>query len=364
MALFFFVAAVASGCRRMLADGVTSEEAPRNLKELSMHFQAGDWAPHGVLLLEADGDVCESGTGGDASDDGLSASWDTPEDGCYRVDAHSAGEECGFNAPVQLSIDWCAGRTQTLKYTPGADGWTALGVFPFHPGHNGGIVQEEGAVDAFRVVKMDNCRMGNPVFGSLTVETDAIEMAEDLAAQLVDKIENMGDVLTAFFHPQIKRRLTAGEKAMNHVVIDFDTSKLGTPFKPTDAAVKEATQLVCSLLDTVECGKAASFKLDESGAAKKVAPANVEGVWAVVAGLGLAVLAITAGTAVLAQKCAEANYPEQPKTVFVTPKEESPEDAVEEKKPQVEDDNVSTVTPTSIPDSLPSMEDTRAEQQV
>jgi hypothetical protein len=87
---------------------------------------------------------------------------------------------------------------------------------------------------------------------------------------------------------------------------------------------------------------------------------NVEGVWAVVAALGLAVMAITAGTAVLAQKCAEKNAPEQPKTVFVTPKE----DATEEKKPQVEDDNVSTVTPTSIPDSLPSMEDTKSEQQV
>jgi len=35
---------------------------------------------------------------------------------------------------------------------------------------------------------------------------------------------------------------------------------------------------------------------------------------------------------------------------------ESPEleDAAEERKPEVEDDNASTVTPCSIPDSLPS----------
>merc|ERR1719161_3232452 len=178
MALFFLLATVASGCRRLISESVDAKSiAPRNLEQLDLHFEAGDWAANGVLLLEAEGDACKSGTGGDAHDGEFSASWETPKDGCYRVDAHSAGEQCGFKSPVALTIDWCAGRTETVKYTPGADGWTSIGVFPFHPGNLGGITQEEGRVEKA------------PVFGSLTVDTDADEMPEDLASQLVDKLE-------------------------------------------------------------------------------------------------------------------------------------------------------------------------------
>jgi hypothetical protein len=378
MALFFFVAAVASGCRRLLADDVTAESyegAPRNLEEIEMHFKAGDWAAHGVLLLEPDGDACASGTGGDATEGEFSGSWDVPEDGCYRVDAHSAGEKCGFSDPVALTIDWCQGRTETLRYQPGADGWTQLGVYPFNKGHHGGITQEEGAVDAFRVVRVKECEKDDAVFGALTIDTDAIEIPEDLAAQIFDKLrKSMGDAQTAFFHPALGRRLSAGEKAMNHVVVDFDTSALGRPFTPTEAAVKDATELICSMLDTVECGHAASFKLDESGSAKKIKPksdsekardrARETHVWQAVTGIFIFSLVAMFGTCVLAQKCAEWNKPEQPtsKSVVVTPKENA--EAEDEKKPQVEDDNVSTVTPASIPDSLGSMDDTKAEQQV
>jgi hypothetical protein len=375
MALLFFFATIAAGCRRMLADHVTAEgvEAPRNLEQLDLHFEAGDWAAHGVLLLEADGDVCASGTGGDASDGDFSASWDAPKDGCYRVDAHSAGEQCGFSSPVALNIDWCAGRTETLKYTPGADGWTALGVYPFHPGHFGGVTQKEGAVDAFRVVPVQECKMGeNPVFGSITVDTDADEMPEDLAAKLADRVTEMGDALTAFFHPVIEenRRLSVGEKPTNHVVVDFDLAKLGAPYTPTEAAVKEATQLICSMLDTVECGHAASFKLDESGDVKKLRPKpSVRGLvpYAVAALICVSAIGLAFGVFVIARKHLgarlEAPLPAEPKTVFVTPTKDC-EDALDEKKPQVEDDNVSTVTPVSLPDSLPSVEDTAADQQV
>jgi hypothetical protein len=359
----------------MLADHVTAEgvEAPRNLEKLDLHFEAGDWAANGVLLLEADGDVCASGTGGDASDGDYSASWDAPKDGCYRVDAHSAGEACGFSSPVSLNIDWCAGRTETLKYTPGADGWTALGVFPFHPGHYGGVTQKEGAVDAFRVVPVQECEMGNPVFGSITVDTDADEMPEDLASQLADRVAGMGDALTAFFHPLIEenRRLSVGEKPTNHVVVDFDMSKLGAPYTPTEAAVKEAAQLICGMLDTVECGHAASFKLDESGDVKKLRgkPTLRDLVYIASALLiALSAVGIIFIGYILARKHCPMCRPEpsarvEPKPVFVTPTKDC-EDAVEEKKPQVEDDNVSTVTPVSLPDSLPSVDDTAAEQQV
>jgi hypothetical protein len=363
----------------MLGDGVTAvqTEGPRSLEAVEMHFEAKDWAANGVLLLEAEGDVCESGTGGDAHDGEFSASWDTPKDGCYRVDAHSAGQKCGFNSPVALTIDWCAGRTETLKYTPGADGWTPLGVFPFHPGNLGGITQEEGAVDAFRLVPVPDCRVEKaPVFGSLTVDTDADEMPEDLASQLVDKLENMGDALTAFFHPYIeKTRRLSGDvdeegaevvaEPSNHVVVDFDIAKLGS--QPTEAAVQEATQLIFSLLDTVECGHAASFKLDESGDAKTVRPKG-DGrglVWLGAASLGmLALVAAGIASAIIARQSADDTA--QPKPVFVTPKEDTTDVIEEEKKPQVEDDNVSTVTPVSLPDSLPSLdgEDNKAEQQV
>lgn len=347
----------------MLSGAVTADgvEAPRNLEELEMHFTAGDWAANGVLVLEADGDVCASGTGGDASDGDFSASWDTPVDGCYRVDAHSAGEECGFGKAVALTIDWCAGRTETLKYTPKADGWTALGVYPFFPGHLGGVTQQEGPVDAFRVVSVPDCKhatLDAARFGSLTIDTDAEEMPDDLASQIAYRVTNMGDALTAFFHPKIEenRRLSAGAKSTNHVVVDFDTSKLGAPFAPTEAAVKDATKLICSLLDTVECGQAASFKLDERGDASTMwGKRNVAVDAAALAGLlALAGLALAAarrrfGTARVGGAAAG------PKTVVVAAKE-SPEleDAAEERKPDVEDDNASTVTPCSIPDSLPS----------
>jgi hypothetical protein len=71
-----------------------------------------------------------------------------------------------------------------------------------------------------------------------------------------------------------------------------------------------------------------------------------------------------AATAMFAQQYSQRSASAETKTVFVTPKDAAEEDAVEEKKPQVEDDNVSTVTPTSIPDSLPSVDDTKDDQVV
>jgi hypothetical protein len=166
--------------------------------------------------------------------------------------------------------------------------------------------------------------------------------------------------LTAFFHPEIKegRRLT-GEKATNQVVVDFDLAKLGSK-TPSDAAVDDAVKLICSMLDTVECGHSASFKLDESGDAKKVK--KPDPVWPVFLGLaGLAALVLTCATFLLAKQFMKSSV--EPKTVFVTPK--AAEEPVEEKKPRViEDDNVSTATPVSLPDSLPSVDENKAEQVV
>merc|ERR1719311_1643552 len=119
------------------------------------------------------------------------------------------------------------------------------------------------------------------VFGSLTIDTDATEMPKDLASMIAERVVNMGDALTAFHHEMPSGRRLQGE--MNHVVVDFDMAKLGSPFTPTDAAVNDAVKLICGMLDTVECGYSASFKLDESGEAKKVR--SNDGAWPVLLGL-------------------------------------------------------------------------------
>merc|ERR1719335_1550762 len=106
---------------------------------------------------------------------------------------------------------------------------------------------------------------------------------------------------------------------MNHVVVDFDLGKLGSPI-PTEAAVGDAVELICSLLDTVECGESASFKLDESGDARKVTRKKKGMPWAVLAGMAMLALLVTAGGAAIVAKLFSDRKAE-PKTVFVTPKE-------------------------------------------
>merc|ERR1712146_779477 len=126
-------------------------------------------------------------------------------------------------------------------------------------------------------------------------------------------------------------------EAMNQVVVDFDLTKLGSPFKPTDAAVSDAVKLICGVLDATECGNAASFKLDESGEAKRV-PSNDAVLPLGFFLAGLVAIVLATGTLVFAnQLCESRASAEPPKTVFVTPKDAAQE-SVEEKKPQVEDD--------------------------
>jgi hypothetical protein len=377
--LTLFLATTSSACRRLLADAVSAldVDAPRLLEQREMHFTAGQWGANGVLHLEANGVPCASGTHGDAGDGDFSASWDTPTQGCYRVDAHSAGEECGFGGQVTVTVDWCAGRTDTIQYTQNG-GWTALGIYPFYPGHLSGITQAEGAVDAFRVVAQPNCHpQHQPTFGSLTVDTDADAMPEDLASQLAQQLVDMGDVLTASFRQASSRRLSGSN--MNHVVIDMDTSRVS--HMPTDDQISEAAQKVCGLLLTTACATDVSFKLDESGEVTRIQKKKerrVRGAKDVVMMMPMFGFVTVCVLAVLAKKFVtlkpasnETPTPqgqtkgaqEEGKPVaegkavdWGFPEEEIFWDADEEKKPgEQEDDNVSTATPVSLPDSLPSL---------
>lgn len=369
------LAATASACRRMLADSVSAldvEAPPRLLEQREMHFSAGDWGANGVLLLEADGSPCASGTNGDAGHGDFSASWDAPEQGCYRVDAHSAGAECGFGSKVTLTIDWCAGRTDTVQYVQTA-GWTPLGVYPFYPGQLSGITQEEGAVDAFRVVALPDCRpKARPVFGSLTLDTDAAEMPANLASQLAQKFEGLGAVLSASFRPYVEatRRLST----LNHVVVDFDVSKLGAA--PTQEQIAKAAEEVCGLLDGhSECGSEISFKLDDSSDVTQIKRKGPRGrkdgdrTLSLLAVLPVAGFFLVCVLAVLAKRFVKLqSAPEKTENAAEAAEEGKPAGEGEEvkwdnadvfwdaedKKPQQEDDNVSTATPVSLPDSLPS----------
>jgi hypothetical protein len=377
-----------------------------------------------VLKLEADGSPCASGTGGTAGNGGFEASWDTETNGCYRVDAHSAGAECGFGANISITIDWCAGRTNTLQYEQNA-GWTPLGIFPFYHGHLGGITQGSGAVDAFRVVKQPDCQMRVPIFGSLTVDTDAEEMPVDLASQLaaMPEVAEMGKVLTASFRPYVEptRRLSATQQ--NHVVIDFDTRETGQLSMPTEAAISEAAQKACTLLATTTCATHVTFKFDsrpevktvnpnppqEEPAPQEVSPPevspqevpapkeepapiasapkegdrdgssdvktpkkeeeelerNVDQTTQVVMVMPLALTFLCFG-AVFAKKHAkgQSESKDTAQEQNEAAEEGTPVVDADEKKPQQYDDNASTATPVSLGDSVASLEQNVADQVV
>jgi hypothetical protein len=379
-----YLATTAAACRRMLSDSVRAvdAEAPRLLEEREMHFTAGDWGSNGVLLLEAEGSPCASGTGGEAGEGGFSASWDTPERGCYRVDAHSAGADCGFGSEVTLALDWCAGRTDTVQYTQTA-GWTALGVYPFYPGHIGGITQAQGAVDAFRVVALPDCRARDPpVFGSLTLDTDAEEMPADLASQLAEQVLEFGDVLSASFRPYFEQTRRLSASGLSHVIVDFDLSKLESASMPDKAQISEAAQKVCSLLQTTECATDVSFKLDSSSEVTRVTTKakgrepkdKASGPVMVMPMVAFASVCLCVVLASKLRKSRAASKEEHTDVAAEKGKPVFEDDAVDwdtageqfwdadEKKPQQEDDNVSTATPVSLPDSLPSLDQNAADR--
>lgn len=58
---------------------------------------------------------------------------------------------------------------------------------------------------------------------------------------------------------------------LNHVVIDFDTSKMAAPkAMPTEEQLNNAAAAVCNSLQTTACATAVTFKYDESGEVKHI----------------------------------------------------------------------------------------------
>jgi hypothetical protein len=407
MLLPIFVGA-ASGYGRLLLNA--------DLNGQYLNFTAGDFDSHGVLLIDADGSPCATGLGGDAGTGQFRASFEVPERGYYRIDAHSAGQACGGGSEVDIMIDWCRTHTCSGSYTQGK-GWVPLWAGGFLPGHPGGITTK-GGIDAFRVVRVSATDTCYPPFGSLSVDTDAITMPPNMTS-LFQGVEGLGHALTASFRPQAfrARRLKAGE--VNQVVIDFDMTEVLAPWShfrthwsksdflleklvPDEEQLKMAAKKVCDILDTVECGNVVSFKLEKTAEvvshnvthsvvvvndempeaavavvtsttktadvkdpeeasntrtmAKGGGDLGMQMIPGIVAVLGLLVVA---GATLKVLRTAHQRKQPEAKDVEEAGREEGVV-AKEEKKPEVEDDNASTVTPVSLASS--SLEDMPAEE--
>lgn len=81
----------------------------------------------------------------------FTSNFTVPAEGCYRIEAHAGAAECGFGGKrdVVLNHHHLEGDLEH-RQTPG---WSSLGIF-FFSGDNvpGMVSQQEGLVDAFRVV--------------------------------------------------------------------------------------------------------------------------------------------------------------------------------------------------------------------
>jgi hypothetical protein len=212
-------------------------------------------------------------------------------------------------------------------------------------------------------------------------------MPVDLASRLAEQIAEMGDVLTASFRPYVEqtRRLSAG--GLSHVVVDFDLSKLDSASMPDKAQISEAAEKVCSLLQTTECATEVSFKLDSSSEVMRIATKSnakargpKEQGYAPALVMPLVAFALVCVCAVVAKglvKLRSASKEAAQEQASGTPEKGQPvydDNDVEwdtageefwdadEKKPQQEDDNVSTATPVSLPDSLPSLDQNAADR--
>jgi hypothetical protein len=402
--LFAFFAVAASGFARLLADSAGQ-----------LNFTAGDFSAERVLLIDAGGAPCASGLGGDAGTGLFRASFEVPYEHYYRIDAHSAGEECEGGSEVNILIDsgrqWSTGRWSSGNYTQ-VEGWMPLMTDYFLPGHPGRITQT-GAFDAFRVVALTptrNHHRGYPPFGSLSLDTDAVAMPPGFVSDL-QELTGLGDALTASFRPQAvrARRLKTGFPMgfyANQVVIDFDMSdflpaqsageifwtenpKLLDSLMPKKADLLAATRRICNVLNTVECGNVVSFRLEKTGevvtydlnlpdvdvkelddgeASKTRTTENGEERSMFHGRLGVKTftgLMIVLGSLVLALRCAVFRLLRRQQ---IQPELEKspPRDAKDETKPAVgrvvDDDTVSTATPVSLAHTAALSEDLPVDQ--
>jgi hypothetical protein len=344
--LVVFLPLAAESCRRLLGDAVTSfSDTGRALGD--GHLSASEFDDNGVLLLEAEGSPCSSAKGGDSDDGRFRVTFDIPEKGCYRVDAHAGGEECGFGGETELTLGWCAGKSSELVYQQ-HQGWTPLGIYPFYTSYKGEILQEEGAVDAFRVVKVSDCEEDpNPLFASIVVESDATELPEDFTVELAKRVEEFGQALTASLHPskELGRRLND----LSTITVDFDMNAKRAPTKQVDETVGE----ICSMLEQTVCRKLEIRYDQQQDVYEKTDWVTIIAVCAVaILFAGLVCLRHPLNACVTSRmgQGQAGSRPSTPKSLTVSAMPEL------EEKPEIEDDNVSTVTPCSIPDSLVSDE--------
>jgi hypothetical protein len=350
----------------MLATGVVDERNGRveaatpPLATRELHFPASAWSAHGVLMLEAAGEPCAAGVRGDALEGEFSASWNAPEQGCYRIDAHAAGADCGFGADVALTIDSREGRTEKRLEGTSTTGWKPVGVYGFDPKILAGIMQPEGAVDAFRIIQVprvhETCEMGTPVFGSLTVATNGDSMPQDFASKLYvnqgrSPFPGLGSLLTASIRPYSGqgRRLSSGVK--NEIVIDFDTA--GSRDVPTKIQIRDAAFEVCNMLEAKECAQHVSFKSDTTGASvewfSEPEPANpAKEQECILCANGLLAPAVIVGSAVvLIVVVATWLLLGRSEKTPIAPSDSTTFSDRAEKKMDTGDDNASTATPDS-----------------
>jgi hypothetical protein len=244
-------------------------------------------------------------------------------------------------------------------------------VYPFSPRQTAGIAQAAGPIDAFRVVKVPTCAAEPAVFGSLAVITDAEGLPQDFESKLYKMLgatsHGVGRMLTVSFrsHSGKNRRLSPGN--VNDVVIDFDTAGFGD--LPSRAQMRATAMATCSLLDTKECAQRVSFKSDTTGAAVEIeldlrspsAPPT-EDDWssqraaAVVLVFGLVAICssylgykLLFGGLVNNLPCKwRSSQPTVVAPADAKPGQSEEIDRDEDKKPEIMEDNASTMTPDSF----------------
>jgi len=143
--------------------------------------------------------------------------------GCYGVDVHIAGADCGFGGQHELTVDWCRGKQSKGLIDHSQTGWTTLGDLPFYTDQPGRIRQSSGAVDAYRVRWVGgSCTdsnfnfRNNEVYGLASIHLDADFEQLDASAFLAEARRQLpfADVLSA---------------SKGSVVVDMELHKSETP---------------------------------------------------------------------------------------------------------------------------------------
>jgi len=173
-----------------------------------------------VYTLDAGGDYCASAHNRNAKSSGtFDQEFLVSRDGCYSVDVHIAGADCGFGGQHELTVDWCQGKQSAGMIDQSQTGWFTLGDLPFYTSQAGRIRQSSGAVDAYRVRYIGGDCSGyrnDDVHGLASIWLDADFEQLDAAAFLAEARRQLpfADVLSA---------------SKGSVVVDMELHKSETP---------------------------------------------------------------------------------------------------------------------------------------